>query len=268
MARVVLSAARWGVVSPVADRSCGRARSRSLDGVAPPSARPGDQPSGCGCRPRQPLDNPAREGGAQARGASCSDRQMQRLAFAPIVGVSRLRREHEPQRVDDVGPCLIPRSALAEDTGDLRDRRDYPAFLAGFVDDRQIKLFGHTADDIAPLRVSPVEWVEPIPPTPAFAGFPNAPGAIRTRDLSLRRRTRRTGGIPHQHWDSARFDTQDGTPKTRDLRAITGGSGQPLAKTRGPDAIEHAARRLVQSPRARPCCSSTSTRLSTSPCGP
>ena len=72
---------------------------------------------------------------------------MQRLALALIIISSRLRREHQSQRIDDVGPCLIPRSALAEDAGDLGNRCDQPAILTSLIDDRQIKLLGHTAKD-------------------------------------------------------------------------------------------------------------------------
>ncbi len=161
----------------------------SPNGAAPLSARPGDQSSGCGCRPRQPPGNPACEGGAQARGASCNDRQVQRLAFAPIVGVSRLRGEHESQRVDDVGPCLVPRSALAEDAGDLGNRRDDPAFLAGFVDNRQISCSG-AGQTITPEMASgpPDAPPEPILPTPAFAGDSQA------RPARFELATSRSGG--------------------------------------------------------------------------
>src|ERR1022692_512370 len=93
------------------------------------------------------ADSPEREGIAQARAASCSDRQMQCLTLAPIVGITGFWREHESKRINDVGPRLFPRTPLAKDTGYLRNRRHHPTFLVGLIDDRQVKLLGHTAND-------------------------------------------------------------------------------------------------------------------------
>jgi hypothetical protein len=78
------------------------------------------------------------------RAASWSDRQMQRLTLAQVTGIDQLGREHQRQRVDDVCACLLPRSALAEDAGNLGDRHRDPAVVARLVDDRQIEDFAHT----------------------------------------------------------------------------------------------------------------------------
>ncbi len=101
-----------------------------------PIARRGGLPTVCGSRSRSPVGSPQRGGAVRVRAASCSDSQMQCLALASIINIGRLRGEHQSQRIDDVGPCLIPRSALAEDAGDLGDRRDDPAFIARLINDR------------------------------------------------------------------------------------------------------------------------------------
>jgi hypothetical protein len=138
---------------PQADgRSCGPTRNRSPDDAAPPSATLLDRPSENGFHPRQPDGSLEREDGAQARAASCSDRQVQRLALTPVISIPRLRREHEPECVDDVRARLCLRASLAEDAGDLRDRGDDPSFLAGLVDDRQVKLLWHMTNDTDPSR--------------------------------------------------------------------------------------------------------------------
>jgi prevent-host-death family protein len=70
--------------------------SRSPDGGAPPSARPADLPTGCDCHPRRSVGILGHEGGAQDPAASCSDRQMQSLALALIIGFAGLGGEHQP----------------------------------------------------------------------------------------------------------------------------------------------------------------------------
>jgi hypothetical protein len=69
---------------------------------------------------------------------------MQCLALTPVIGIAGLRGEHKPERVDDVRTGLRLGPSLAKDTGDLGNRRDDPPFLAGLVDDRQVKLIRHT----------------------------------------------------------------------------------------------------------------------------
>jgi hypothetical protein len=96
---------------------------------------------------------------------------MQRLTLTPITDVAGLRREHQPQSVNDVRACLLPRATLAEHTSHLGDRRNDPAFLAGLVDDRQIKLLRHQLQDIA--TESP------------GAGQTDAPGADRSSNNDL-----------------------------------------------------------------------------------
>jgi hypothetical protein len=77
---------------------------------------------------------------------------MQCLTLTPIIGITGLWREHQSKRIDDVGARFIPRTPLAKDTGYLGNRRDHPAFLAGLIDDRQIKLLRHTANDTQRAR--------------------------------------------------------------------------------------------------------------------
>jgi hypothetical protein len=68
---------------------------------------------------------------------------MQRLTLTLITPLAGFEREHQTKRVNDVGASLLARSALAEYAGNLRDRRDEPAFLAWLIDDRRIKLLSH-----------------------------------------------------------------------------------------------------------------------------
>jgi len=56
---------------------------------------------------------------------------MQRFALALIAGLTGLWGEHQPQRVNDVRTRFLSSSALAKDAGDLGNRRDRPAVLAG-----------------------------------------------------------------------------------------------------------------------------------------
>ncbi len=144
-----LSVSLPAAAHPVAGISCVPVRSRSPCDAARPSALHQDQPTEHGCRPRPPGDNRGSRDDALDRAASCSDRQMQRLTLSPITGVAGLRREHQSQRINDIRACLIPRAPLAEDTSHLRDRRDDPAFIAGLIDDRQIKLLRHRSNDTA-----------------------------------------------------------------------------------------------------------------------
>lgn len=68
---------------------------------------------------------------------------MQRFTLTLIARLAGLGREHQAKRVNDIGASLLACSALAEYAGNLRDRRDEPAFLAWLVDDRQVKLLSH-----------------------------------------------------------------------------------------------------------------------------
>jgi hypothetical protein len=44
---------------------------------------------------------------------------MQRFTFSLIARLAGLGRKHQPQRVDDAGACLLARSTLTENTGNL-----------------------------------------------------------------------------------------------------------------------------------------------------
>lgn len=146
-------------------RSCAPVHSRSRDDAARPSERLQGQPSECGWRPHRSDDSRDRADGARGRDASCSDRQMQPFALSRIVSVSRLRREHQPQRVDHVGSRLLARVPLTEYAGHLGDRRDDPTVLSGLVDDGQIQLVSHPSDDTGAAGQSPLRarGLRPLP---------------------------------------------------------------------------------------------------------
>src|SRR5680860_977440 len=57
----------------------------------------------------------------------------------------RLGRGHELERVEDVHARLVARAALAEDAGDLGDRRDDPAVLVLLVENRWLSSGRHSA---------------------------------------------------------------------------------------------------------------------------
>jgi AbiTii-like protein len=82
---------------------------------------------------------------------------MQRLALAPVIGFTRLGREHQAQRVDHVRASLLARLALTEDPSNLGDRRDDPPVLAGLEDDRQIELLRHARQDTGLSRGFPAQ---------------------------------------------------------------------------------------------------------------
>ena len=67
---------------------------------------------------------------------------MQCLSLTLIVLVSRLRGEHQTQRVDDVLASLVTGPALAEDAG-TSGIETTSILLTGLIDDRQIELLRH-----------------------------------------------------------------------------------------------------------------------------
>jgi len=148
-----------------AGRSSVRARNRSRGDAARPTERPPVQPNGCGCRLRRSGGSRERVDGARDRAASCGDRQVQRLALAPIVVGAGLRRKHQLERLEDVLARLFPRVTLTEDTGHLGDRGDDPAVFARLIDDRQIEFANHGRNDSAAEGVV-LGRIEPDRPAP------------------------------------------------------------------------------------------------------
>lgn len=135
-------------VSPGAGgKSCAPDHSRSRGGAARPSARLVARPTAHDFRPHRPVGTREHADGAQDRGASCSDRQMQRFTLPRIARLAGLGREHQTQRVDHVRSRLLARQSLAEDASDLGNRCNDPAVLTRLIDDRQVKLLSHSTHD-------------------------------------------------------------------------------------------------------------------------
>ncbi|HEX3608485.1 MAG TPA: methyltransferase domain-containing protein [Solirubrobacterales bacterium] len=94
-------------------------------------------------------DENAGAGATRACAASRGD-QVQQLTLALVIGLNRLRGEHQRQGIENILSGLCTGAPLAQNPWHSGDRGDNPPVLSWVVEDRQIEL-GHADNDTCGL---------------------------------------------------------------------------------------------------------------------